>query len=374
MEPLLGPENPLGYPAPYPFLIFFKVFGFSLHMIPMHLWYAGMISLLILRWRGGEQARILSLRVLNAMPVIVALGINLGIVPLLFTQVAYYQAFYPATILMAWPWFSVIGLLLVAYYGLYLYVIGLRRESLKPYKRAAGWLSAGIFLVIGFLFANAFSLMANPEGWKPLWLGLQDSGAPLGLGLNTADPTFFPRWLMMFGMALMTTGAYVAVDAHFFAAGESPQYRAWARRTAWPLHTLGLVTFALMGTVYFFVTLQPGVRTMMLEWPGILLTGLTALSPGIPWLLLFLGRRGLSSLQVFLLALSQYGVLAFNAVSRQIVQNAELAPLFDPAAGMVRTQWSPMILFLVLFLLGLGVIGWMLLQIRGAGRPPVASG
>ena len=35
------------------------------------------------------------------MPVIVAVGINLGIVPLLFIQVAYYKFFYPATILMA---------------------------------------------------------------------------------------------------------------------------------------------------------------------------------------------------------------------------------------------------------------------------------
>ena len=36
---------------------------------------------------------------INALPVVLAYGINLGIIPLLFTQVAYYQVFYPATIL-----------------------------------------------------------------------------------------------------------------------------------------------------------------------------------------------------------------------------------------------------------------------------------
>jgi hypothetical protein len=40
-NPLIGPENLLGLPAPYWFLAFFKVFGFSLHMIPVNLWYAG---------------------------------------------------------------------------------------------------------------------------------------------------------------------------------------------------------------------------------------------------------------------------------------------------------------------------------------------
>ena len=42
---------------------------------------------------------------MNQMPVIVAVGVNLGVVPLLFTQVAYYRVFYPAGVLMAWPWF-----------------------------------------------------------------------------------------------------------------------------------------------------------------------------------------------------------------------------------------------------------------------------
>ena len=59
------------------------------------------------------------------MPVIVALGVNFGIVPLLFVQVAYYKVFYPATILMAWFWLAIIGLLIPAYYGVYVYAFGL---------------------------------------------------------------------------------------------------------------------------------------------------------------------------------------------------------------------------------------------------------
>ena len=59
------------------------------------------------------------------MPVIIAMGINFGIVPLLFIQVGFAQVFYPATVLMAWFWFAVIVLLMPAYYGVYVYAFGL---------------------------------------------------------------------------------------------------------------------------------------------------------------------------------------------------------------------------------------------------------
>ena len=59
------------------------------------------------------------------MPIIMAMGINFGIVPLLFIQVGFYQIFYPATVLMAWSWLAVIVLLIPAYYGVYVYAFGL---------------------------------------------------------------------------------------------------------------------------------------------------------------------------------------------------------------------------------------------------------
>ncbi len=83
------------------------------------------------------------------MPVIIAVGINFGIVPLLFVQVGFAKVFYPATILMAWFWLAVIVLLMPAYYGVYLYAYGLAEARAKPmprWKRAAGWLAAVLFL------------------------------------------------------------------------------------------------------------------------------------------------------------------------------------------------------------------------------------
>ncbi|MCI0643388.1 MAG: hypothetical protein L0346_00695 [Chloroflexi bacterium] len=370
---LIGPDNPLGYPAPYWFLVFFKVLGFTLHMGPMHLWYAGLLVMLLLRWRGGAHAARLSGRLINTMPVIIAMGVNFGIVPLLFTQVAYYKVFYPASILIAWPWFSIFILLTLAYYGVYIYVIGLRRDRLSPLKQAAGWLAAFLFVVMGFLFSNNFSLMTNVGGWAGLWEATNAGGATTGLALNTADPTLWPRWLMMFGLALTTTAAYTVVDAGLFASSEGEDYRRWVAGFALKLYTLGLVWFAVTGSWYIFGALRPEIRALLFGGPMVILTTLTALGPGLPWLLLLAAWRGFDRRLALLTGLAQVGVLACNAVSRQVVQNAELAPYLDVTAEPVNTQWGPLLLFLGLFVAGLGVTGWMIRQVAKAQRQPVTG-
>ena len=340
-------------------------------MVPMHLWYAGLLVMLLIRWRGGPHARRLSERVINAMPIIVALGVNFGIVPLLFTQVAYYKVFYPASILIAWPWFSIFILLTLAYYGVYIYVVGLRRNRMTRLQRVAGWIASLLFVSIGFVFANNFSLMTNVGAWGGLWESTSVGGAASGIALNTGDPRLWPRWLMMFGLALTTTAAYVVVDTGFFATSESDEYKRRATGFALTLYTVGIVWFAVTGSWYIFGALRPEVRTLLFGGP---LVVLTALGPGLPWLLILLAARGgLTRGLALLTGLAQFGVLALNAVSRQIVQNTELAPYLDVTAEQVNPQWSPLIVFLVLFVAGLGVTGGMIRQVVKAHRQPVAG-
>ena len=118
-------------PAPFWFVQFFKWLGFTLHIVPMNLWYAGLLVALWLHLRGDQHARRFAARLLQQMPVIVALGVNFGVVPLLFVQLAYYKVFYPATILMAWFWLAIIGLL-IPHYGVYAYAWGIQCSPHTP--------------------------------------------------------------------------------------------------------------------------------------------------------------------------------------------------------------------------------------------------
>jgi len=359
-------------PAPFWFIQFFKVLGFTLHAVPMNLWYAGALVALAAYAFGGDEARRWGSRLMLQMPIIVAVGINLGIVPLLFLQVAYAKAFYPATILMAWHWMGVIGLLIAAYAGVYVYASAVRGggEAMTPRKRAVGWCSAACFVAIGFLFANALSLTTNSSAWADLLERHGTAGAATGTALNVADPTLWPRWLLMFGFALITTAAWIAFDTAWLAVREDEAYRRWAQKFALRLAIAGALWSTVAGTWYVFRTWAPEVHSEMFSFPLIFLTLLTGTSPWVAPALLWLGRRSdLTRAAAAAVGGAQVGVLAVNGISRQFVQNFELRGLFQPGVSHqpVSTDWGPLVMFLAVFVAGVGVLAWLFAQLAKAG-------
>lgn len=373
MDPrsLIAPSSPAGFPAPFWFLVTFKVIGFILHMAMMNIWFSGPVIALVMYY-CGKNSRHLSSRVMKAMPIIIAYGINFGIVPLLFIQVAYHKVFYPSSILMAWPWISIIAMLTLAYYGAYIYATALKKneDNMNSYKRAAGWVSAIFFIIIGFIFTNEFSLMTNLSAWPNLWRGTDISGAVSGLALNTGDPTLWSRWLMIFGLAITTTAAYMGVDTGLFSRKENIDYRRWASEFPIKLYTIGIIWYGLAAAWYIFGTWADDVKMLMLSGPMLILTILTAVSLALPWLMLLIGavRKEISKALGILIIIAQVVVISLNGISRQIVQNAELARYFDITAEKVQIQWSPMLLFLILFVLGTILIIWMIRQAVIAGE------
>ena len=370
MDPhmLVDQATATALPAPLWFIQFFKALGFTLHTVPMNLWFAGLPIALWLHLRGNEQARQFAVRLLRQMPVIVAFGVNFGVVPLLFVQLAYYRVFYPATILMAWFWLAIIGLLIPAYYGVYAYAWGLRngKKSMASWRIAAGWCAALFFVVIGWLFANGLSLMDQVERWPQLYGDNNVAGAALGTALNVSDPTLWPRWLLMFGLALGTTAVWLLVDA-FFLSGQTTDeaYRRWALQFGRKLYTVGMVWVAAAGTWYVFGAWPADLRATMFQWPLVVLTVVTAIAPGLPWALMMTADWcSKTRVTVAAIAFCQFGVLGVNAVSRQMVQNLNLETFLDVWAQPVAVQWGPLVMFLVVFVVGLVVIGWMIAQVR----------
>jgi magnesium-transporting ATPase (P-type) len=289
----------------------------------------------------------------------------------LFTQVAYYQVFYPATILMAWPWLGIIPLLTLAYYGVYIYAAGFRLGGPGPtrFKQSAGWVSALLFLAIGFIFTSAFALMTNISAWPALWQQTSVAGAPLGIAHSLANPTLWPRWLLMLGLALTTTAAYVVVDTGWFAQKESGAYKQWTARFGLEVYSAGVVLFVVAGVAYVFGGWPAELRQLLFTNPVFMLA---AISAGLPWLLILAQVRQGAITQGLAMAtgLGQSGVLALNAISRQLAQNAELEKYLDVTGQPVQVDWSPMILFLVLFAAGLALVIWMVRKVLIAVRGP----
>lgn len=395
MDPksLIGPISPIGYPTPFWFIELFKVLGFSLHMVPMNIWYAGSIIAALFGVFGRGNARIVGYHVARSLPFMLAFGINFGIIPLLFTQVAYYQFFYPATILMAWPWFAVFWMVMAAYFFTYLYRLAIRGgvaaevasvgKTKHAQKETGGWLdwsgktaiwlAAGIFVIIGFIFANAFSLMTHVGGWWSIFSKANTAGAATGLAINWNDTTLIPRWLFMFTLAMTTTGAFISIDGAFLSGRESEDYRRYASRFSFWLYTLGLIGFIIFGSWYLFGNRMWAVTEMMAQPIMRILFPLGAVSPGLPWLILLIQRNRPSRQLAAYAGVAQFGVVVLNAVSRQWLQNRELVAVTNIARHPVNPQYGAMILFLALFVGGLGLVGWMIAKIVEVNRKEFAE-
>ena len=129
------------------------------------------------------------------------------------------------------------------------------------------------------------SLMEHVRALARALEAYSTAGAATGTALNVGDPTLWPRWLLMFGLALGTTAVWVLVDVVFLSTGKRPlteaptSSRAWgfARKLYTRRHDLGrggghVVRLPrLVGRVC--------VHTMF-GWPLIVLTVATAVAPG----------------------------------------------------------------------------------------------
>lgn len=353
----------------------------------MNIWYAGAPIAAALGLFGRGNARLIGHHVARGLPFLLAFGINFGIIPLLFMQVAYYQFFYPATILMAWPWFAVFWLVMMAYLATYLYRLVIRggaaaetasvgevehetrtSDLLSRVGTIAIFLAAGIFLVVGFIFNNALSLMTNVAGWPEIFRNQSVSSAVTGLAINYNDSTLIPRWLFVFGLAITTTAVYIAIDAAFLSRRESDDYRRYAGHFAFLMYSTGLIWFAACGSWYVLGRLGWAVDEMLAQPVMRILFPIAALSPGLPWLLLFVQCRGPKPQLAALAGIAQFGVIALNGITRQWVQNSELGPFADLARRPVDLQLGATLLFLFL-LAAMGVlVGWMLKKIVEVNR------
>lgn len=355
-------------PAPFWFVQFFKVVGFVLHMIPMGIWFAGLPVVILCTLWNCPHSRFYAQRMSKQLPIIMALGINFGIVPLLFLQTTYYKSFYTATILTAWYWIAVIPILIVGYYSLYIAAFSSERRG----RMILFSLLASLCLIgIGILNTNGLTLMvSSTQQWSKMASQTGYYGAVLGTANNFSDPVMWLRLMTMFGLGLITAGVWAAFDAHFLMRSNAPdvpeKYRQWTTTLAVLMTFIGAAI--LTGIEYVVKTgADPAAQT----YPALSI----AYPYGAVWfsyltfIILLMARQAAilktnSARQVAIAAVLQFLTLAFFGVIRQIGQNAGIATFQKTNVATLpeAVQWDTLIAFVVIFLLGVGVIVWMVAQ------------
>lgn len=358
--------DPIPLPAPVWLFKLLHIVTLSLHFFAVQMLLGGLLLAIFLSARrNSEPSQVLSRALARRLTVVMTYVINLGVPPLLFAQVLYGRALYTSSVLIALYWISIVGLLMLAYWLLY------RFSARLEAGRSAWWVGLSAWLVAGGiarLFSTNMTLMLRPEIWRKMY-----SASAAGALLPTGDPTLTPRWLLMLAGGLFVGGLWIVYLAgrRTFTIAE----KQFAAR-------LGGVVAAIGGLVY----LAAGIWAAGVQ-PPIVRTGL-ATDPlyryagfmGYTWIALvvlavllgaaaairkftasWLGWAGAAVLLLIEIAFTIYrdGVRDLTLLDKG----------FDVWNRSIVTNWSVVGLFLVLFVAGLGVVGWLISVVARAQKP-----
>lgn len=304
-------------------------------------------------WKKEETPRRLAHELGKALPILMAFTINFGVASLLFLQVLYGQFFYTSSILMGAFWLSVIVLVIVAYYVLYVF------DFRFPHLGRTGlWLLALamlLFLTIPFLFTNNMSLMLRPQFWSAYF------NDPGGTTLNLHDPTLIPRYLHMVVGGLAIGALFVAVYGRFLGR-KDPEVGRYA--TAVGMRVFAVLTLVQMVDGMVFLVTTPGDVMNMFLGHNVGATAILMAAFLLALLALVCGFLG-KLVPTAVLAVPLVFLMTFV---RAYLRTGFLQPFYAPDSLPVTGQYSPMFFFLGALGIGLLVAVWMLRKASTSGK------
>ncbi len=345
MNPATLIPTPDAIPVPWGWFYILLVVTFLLHILVMNAMLGGGIIALISTLRGGSENTQLCKEFSYKWPYTIAFAVNMGVAPLLFVQVLYGHFIYSSSILMAVWWFSIIAMLILAYYSAYIY--DFKFDALKGTRIFLLEFSVMVLLVIAFFFTNNMTLMLQPEHWAAYFTS---AGGTL---LNVTDPTVIPRYLHFVIGAIAVAGLYLALIGHFNLR-KSPIDKQILIRKGLKYFSVATAVQIFLG-IWFLLALP---KQVMMEFMGGNAYGTGLLTLGIILALgaLYFGFKG----NLMASSLTTLVLLIVMILIRDLVRILYLEPYFSMSDLTVKPEYSPLIFFLVVFVAGLAMIWYML--------------
>jgi hypothetical protein len=357
--------DPIPIPAPVWLMKLLSLVTLALHFTAVMLLVGSLVLTIVLDVRAratkdsdrASAAHTLARR----LPVIMTWVINLGVPPLLFAQVLYSPAIYSSSVLIGALWASVIPLLMLAYWMLY--QTANRSAEGKPVVVHA-LVALLVVMGIGQIYSMNMTLMLRPEVWQEMY-----ASNAFGMHGAKGDPTITPRWMFVMCGGPMMGGVWALLLANMKHLTDGA--RAVLRRAGGVSAAVGALLQLLFG--YLVVSRQPenvhqalGSNTLMTVSAVLVvatLAGAAALG------LLQVARTGGLALGVAgLLAgfLSNAGAAIYRDGLRDITLKAKG---FDVWNRVESSNWSVVIVFLLLFVGMIFMIYWLLGVMRKATAP-----
>jgi hypothetical protein len=360
--------DPIPLPAPIWLIKLLHIVTLALHFVAVEMLLGGLLlAVFFSLFRGSPQSLVTARALARRLTIVMTYVINLGVPPLLFAQVLYGRALYTSSVLIGLYWISIIGILTLTYWLLYQFTARVEAGKSAWFAGLSAWVLAGF---IARLLSTNMTLMLRPEVWRDMYAA---SGA--GAYLPTGDPTLTPRWLLMLAGGFFIGGLWL-----IYLAGRST-FTADEKRFV-------SATGGKIAVVFGIVYLVAGVWAASVQ-PEVVKLGL-ATHPlykffgfaGYGWLALVAVAILLAAYAGFTeISAALSGILAWAAllvavlteimftVYRDAVRDLTLLSKgYDVWDRAIVTNWWVVGLFLVLFIAGLGVVGWLVSVVARAKK------
>ena len=339
--------SPDTIPAPSWIFLVLDIVTFLLHILVINVVLGGSLILLFSGLRNRETSLESSFQgaIIKKIPTSFALGVNLGVAPLLFIQVIYGHLIYSSSVLMAVYWMLIIPLLIIAYYGAYIHSRNL--EKRRTLAMIAIAITSLIVLYIAFMLTNNMTLMIQPEKWSGYFTNRS------GTLLNLTEPTLIPRYLHFVTASIAVGGLFAALVWHL---RKRKNIEGADQKIKLGLQIFAIATAVQVVVGLWFLISLPSEFMMAFMGQNILYTlfllvgiglGIAALITGflnkfIPTLILLIGT-------VAVMVINRFNLRTLYIDRFFKLESLELSPQYDVLA-----------LFLVIFVVGLLIVGYML--------------
>ena len=332
-------------PAPAWLMIVLEQLLFLLHILIINA-LLGSALIILYRWftkKDTSQFIDYNQPIAKKIPVMFALGINLGVAPLLFLQVTFGHLFYSSSVLMATFWILIIPFLILAYYGAYIHHKNMENNSSLA-KIALVFLILFV-LYIGFMLVANNSLMEKPEAWTQYFENRD------GTILNLSDFTLYPRFFHFFFASLAIGGLFYSTVYHFKKDCADKVEKV---REGLKIFAIGTAFQIVVGFWYLFSLPEQQMMNLIgrdLLSSIILLIGIAA---GIGAMVFaFLGKYTATLVHLLL-------TMVFMVITRYLLRMMYLEDNFSLSSLTIEPQWFIFFLFVVILLIGLYSVWYML--------------
>ncbi len=339
--------SPDTIPAPAWLLLVLDLLTFTLHILVINVLLGCSLISLFAGIRRGEDDpwKRLQAPAATKIPTLFAIGINLGVAPLLFLQVIYGHLFYTSSVLMAVYWILIIPFLLLAYYGAYIYS---RKYGVSEVlSKTALWAVVLLILYIGWMLVNNNTLMLRPEKWAAYF---DHRGGTI---LNLDDPTLLPRYLHFVAASVAVGALFLAV---IWSRRKKNSVEGAGERVTSSLKIFAWATVVQMLIGIWFILALPKAFRMNFMGGHVVATVLLAI--GLVGALgavvgAFRGnlRGSISMILITLLTM---------ILNRQNLRVMYLEDVFHLDSLKMAPQYGVLALFLFILLIGLVAVGYML--------------